>query len=122
MSDEQKELPGIQRGKHAPDNYRALCEPFPNKSAAEQAVTEFWEALYELRNKHRLADVTAVIAFNVLSDEGEEGQMMISMHAGNELMQEPMLAKAFGNAQAQRQDRIATAMAFATVRGRRDKP
>ena len=94
----------------APDNYRKLCEPFPSAEAAEDALNAFWEELYELRNKHRIPDLTVVARANFASDDDDEASVMVDVHCGDRLQKEPMLAWAFGRAQADRQAEIGRLM------------
>ena len=44
-----------------PDNYRNLCEPFETDDAAYEALEKFWEEFYEIRNKHKIADVYVIM-------------------------------------------------------------
>lgn len=101
-----------------PDNYRKLCEPFASVDEANENVTAFWDAFYELRNKYRLADVTVVARINVVHASGDEGDAVLTMHAGDSLRKEPMLAYAFGEAQAEREEQTAKLMARAIKKTR----
>lgn len=90
----------------APDTYRELNKPFPSAEAADAAIEAFWGEFYELRVKHKLPDVLVVIRANVVCEDGEESDAIVSMHAGSTLHKESMAAWAFGRAQLERQQAI----------------
>jgi hypothetical protein len=82
-------------------NYRKLSEPFPDAEVANQALHEFFEAFYELRNKHNIRDAYVVVSVPVHYPADEQGDEVeadafASMHAGNELMREPLTQWAAG--------------------------
>lgn len=91
----------------SPDNYRELSKPFKSQEEADAAIHAFWDELYELRNKHRIPDLTVVLCANVKPEDEDEGTVMLESHMGDELKRETMLAWAFGRAQADRQGNIA---------------
>ena len=105
---EQKEMFG---GKVAPDNYRKLCEPFESLAAAEKAISGFWDEFYELRSKYKLADVLTIVRVPALAEDGEEGIVSIKMHAGDAMHEEGMAAMAYGQAVANRQERMGKLLA-----------
>lgn len=117
MSDEQKQFNGIQ----APANYRKLCEPI-SQADAEKNTTAFFEEFYELRNKHGIADAYCIVKIPV-KVEDVEGEIVLSMHCGNELSRESMAAWAFGYEQSQRQIRIAELLAQSkSIKGTSSRP
>jgi hypothetical protein len=85
------------------DNYYDLLRPYESQEAAQEAMEAFWNDFYELRNKHRIADAYVILQAPVKSI----GPVMLSMHAGNDLMAENMTAWAYGREQADRQARTA---------------
>lgn len=89
------------------DNYHKLSEPFESPEAAENAFAAFWDEFYELRNKHKLPDVYVIAAIAIRYPDGETGSVMASLHAGDELRREPMVAWAYGRESALRQERLA---------------
>lgn len=93
--------------KHAPDNYRKLCEPFESLQATEKALEAFWEEFYELRNKHKIADVLIIYRVNCLDSDGVEGVVTGKFHCGNVELSEGMSAMAYGQAVVERQERMA---------------
>jgi hypothetical protein len=89
-----------------PKLYRKMLEPVP-MAEAEENVKQFWEEVYALREKYRIADVHVICKLFVLAEDGREGAVQVDMHAGSENESEGMTAWAFGRAAAQRQMRIA---------------
>jgi hypothetical protein len=106
VSKEQKTFTGISD----PENCRKLNEPVAIEHA-EKALNEFFEEFYDLRNKHGIANAYCIVQMNVLADDGSEGEVITSMHAGNELVKESLAAWALGKEQANRQQRIAKLLA-----------
>lgn len=101
----------------APDNYRKLCEPFPSAAAADEALDAFWLELYELRNKHKIPDLSVVAAVSATAESGE-ATLMVDVHIGDQLRKESMLAWAFGQAQSERQAEIGRLVSGAVKAGR----
>lgn len=92
-------------------NYRKLSEPFPNGTAANDAINAFFEELYELRNKHKIRDVYVVVGGCVLypaegNDPEIEADFITAFHAGEELKREPMVTWAVGYEAAASRERI----------------
>lgn len=106
MSKEQKTFTGISD----PENCRKLNEPVAIEHA-EKALNEFFEEFYDLRNKHGIANAYCIAQVNVLTADGSEGEVIASMHAGNELVRESLAAWALGKEQSLRQQRIAKLLA-----------
>lgn len=85
----------VSGGKIDPGNYRRLSEPFPSFADAEAAVNGFWDELYELRNKWRIADI--VMAMSVpLVENGAETKIVMILSAGSSAERLPLVAQAFG--------------------------
>jgi hypothetical protein len=102
-------------------NYRKLMEPIP-VADAEKHIENFFRELYDLRNKHGIADVYAVVKLFTANDDGAEGEVFSALHCGSELEREPMVAWALGYEQSQRQARIANMIhrsAFVTKQERK---
>ncbi len=96
-------------GAKTPDAgiYREMEKPFPNVADAANAIDKFWDEVYALRVKHRIADVHLVIAVNAIGDTGNEGRIALNGHIGSQLNAESMIAYAIGMVQAERQQMIA---------------
>ena len=90
-----------------PALYRKLCEPFPSVEAADEALRNFNAELRELRVKYKIPDISLVLRLICTTDAGTEGEIFLSAHHGDILLEETMLAWAFGYAQSQRQQRTA---------------
>lgn len=95
MADKQKSL--IDH-----DKYLEMSKPFASGEAAETAVNAFFEEVYELRNKYKLADIHIVGRIPVA-----DGLIHCAMHFGDLNLAEAMAAWAFGYEQSRRQQRIA---------------
>ena len=76
---------------------------------AETRLKLFFDELYDLRNKHKIADVYVVARLNVTSSDGE-GPITTCMHCGSDLEREGMAAFALGFERSQRADRIINIM------------
>ena len=63
---------------------RELCAPVPIADA-EKRMNEFFDAFYELRKKFGVPDALVIAKLNVLQESGEEGYVMVKMHAGSQL-------------------------------------
>lgn len=77
-----------------PALYRKLSEPFENKEAFDQALSEFTSELRALREKHKLPDVVYIISANVKNDAGEQ-TLVASGHCGSAAMVLPLLHQCF---------------------------
>lgn len=95
--------------------YRAMSEPFPDVEAANAALGAFFEELYELRRKHRIADVLAVVQFSVVEDERESARI-IHLQIGDQLRAAAMAAFAFGACEAEHEALIGEIVAGAKRR------
>ena len=84
----------VFEGINDPCNYRNLCEPI-SRNDANARLQAFCEELYELRNKHKIKDVYAVLQVNVVNGE-DKGTITSCMHCGSELERENMAAFAYG--------------------------
>lgn len=87
-------------------NYRKLSEPMATSQEADAALEAFWEELYELRNKHRITDVSIVFRVNYLADDGQEASVTSTAHYGDVNNHEAMMAFGLGQAAAERQERV----------------
>lgn len=108
----QQELPQpelLREGKHDPKRYLKCAQPFPSKDAGNAALTAFMEEVEAAREKHLIANVSIVIKDSC--DYGNDvGEFMVRGHFGNSLEEESMLAYAYGQASAGRQERIFKAL------------
>lgn len=93
-------------GKNDPDHYRKMSVPFENADAANEALRGFYEEVSELRKKHRITDVSVVVSVEVKYPDGGEGMAQSTLHLGDSLKREGMLAYAFGQAQAENREMI----------------
>lgn len=104
------------------ENYYQLSKPFDSPAEAEAAVEAFWQELYALRNKHKLPDVYVILAIPIRYEDGDVGNVMARLHAGDELRAESMVAWAFGREGAMRQERTAKIEAMgAAIKARPSK-
>lgn len=93
------------KAKRDPGNYRDLSEPRPIADT-QKSLEEFWEEFYELRNKHRLADVAMVVSTPCIYESGEEGDCSVMLQAGDIDKAESLFAMGYGQAVGRRQERI----------------
>jgi hypothetical protein len=94
-----------------PARYREMSVPHENMEALDKDLEAFLSAVGELRVKYRLQDVVVLIKTSAISN-GEEGAFMSSAHMGNAMELEPLLAQALGNAQRDREEMVARALAM----------
>jgi hypothetical protein len=98
--------------RNDPKVYREMCLP----KTVEQANadwTAFAGELYELRVKHRIADVYVIARMPIQYDDGDEAPQNVSAHFGDVLNREPMTAWAVGFESANRQAMIREVIADA---------
>jgi hypothetical protein len=89
-----------------PDNYARCSAPFETAEEANAALDAFWDEFYELRNKHRIADVLVTFRLQVRQKDGGAAEMFGSLMAGNQMYAEPLAAWSLGKASADRQEMI----------------
>jgi hypothetical protein len=68
-----------------PKKYREMCEPHKDAEAAQAALEAFGAELYELRCKHRIADVFWVGEVRALVEDGAEVSLMTVGNVGNDV-------------------------------------
>ena len=95
-----------------PKLHRKLSEPFESSEAADKALEAFTEELRELRAKHKIPEVVALVQVNVmypgdLAEESSEGVAFASISFGDPLRCIPMLAEALGKAESEMSAAIA---------------
>jgi len=88
------------------DLYAEMSIPFADGDAANKALEAFYNEVYELRKKHRLANVL-IVAQDAIHGSG---RFMSNTHFGSETEKESMAAWLLGKVQAERQDIIRRAM------------
>ena len=88
-----------------PKLYREMSQPHASRKAAADAADAFFDDLREIRKKHRIADVAAVIQIPYAEADGAERHVLITTHNGHVANNLPMLAQAFG---AAKRDHIKT--------------
>lgn len=76
--------------------YRAMQVPHESADAARAAFSSFLDELAELRKKYRIRDVHVICRVDGLTQDGEEGSMLASVHLGNSLEALGMCAFAYG--------------------------
>lgn len=89
-----------------PETYRAMSEPFLTPEEANAALQAFIEDVRAARLKHHIADVTLVAQSNLLYADGNEARALSHVHIGAVQESEGMLARALGEAQAERREAI----------------
>ena len=100
--------------KHDAANYLELSEPFESADKAESAWAAFAEEVWAARKKHGIPDCTIVTAMNVRYEDGEDGDVGMSMsyaHLGDTAKTIMLLAWAVGQEQAARREMIAKLLA-----------
>ena len=88
------------------DRFHEMSKPFKDAETADEAIRSFHEAVYDLRCKYKIANVSVVIKDAVAG----QGQFMNHFHAGNQLEEESMAAWHLGMASSDRQEIIRKAM------------
>ena len=77
-----------------------MCQP-RSHAECEASVSGFFDELYALREKHKIADIN--LTCRVVT---EDGDAMLTGHIGDIEKGESMAAFAFGQEQSERQHRI----------------
>lgn len=94
--------------------HRECSQPIESREAADVVVQSFYDELRVLRRKYKIANVLCTIKSSVLlsRDNGEVavGEFAIPLFIGDSSQAEGMAAYAYGVEQAQRQERIQTAI------------
>lgn len=90
-----------------PKLYRELSAPFESTEAANKSLEAFAKDLEEIRAKHKVCDVVAVLQVNALNKDGEEGLMVATIAFGDPMNKPVMLAQALGKEQAVFENTIA---------------
>jgi hypothetical protein len=68
----------VAAGFSAPENYVKLCTPFSSSETGENALKQFMNDVYTLRNKHKIKDVFVIAEVSV-----PEGISRTSTHFGD---------------------------------------
>ena len=105
-----------------PALYRELSKPFPGATAAQDAMEGFWRDLREIRAKRKLPNVCVVIAVAIAGEGGNESTGFNSLHCGDALQAEPMLAWALGQERAAARRILSAAFCRTNCRKRLDNP
>lgn len=86
-----------------PAKYREMCVPFESVDAANEALGAFQKELRELRQKHRIRDVTFAMAVDIKSPEHQGGEFVarVTGHIGNSSIHLELSAYALGEARAE---------------------
>lgn len=93
------------------DNYSKMKVPFATVELANDAIQKFFAELHELRCKHNLADVTAIVKDSIAGS----GTFMTDCHCGSYMEVEVMAAWHLGQASAQRQNIVRQALEEGSV-------
>lgn len=86
--------------------YRELSIPFETVEDANDNITQFCDALYELRKKHRIRDLLFVIRVGCKREDDESDATIVN-YFGNSLSMEGIAAYAYGQLSGERQEMIA---------------
>lgn len=93
--------------KRDPKVYREMSVPHANAEAAEAAADAFFDDLYTLRVKHKIADVHVIIQTPIITGDGSEGNVMMSSYIGNEREELGMVAAVYRSVKAKYLDMFA---------------
>ncbi len=96
------------------ENYMQLSIPFESTDKANEALTNFYNELGELRKKHKIPDVLIVTKGTVRYEDGEVGDYIQHSSFGNSLNALPMAAYAYGQIQADHESLISKLIAGKT--------
>lgn len=88
------------------DHWLEMQKPLDSVDAADKAIEGFWDEVYALRTKYRIAGIYVICKVRMVYETGKPCEAFASMHAGNELEREAMTAWAFGREQSARQERM----------------
>ena len=99
-----------------PGLYRRLCEPHDSVEAANADMRAFVEAISELREKHRIPEVVLICEVVAIRDGGEV-IVQTGMEWGDMAHHEMMVARALGQIQGERQQRISDALRARAIMG-----
>lgn len=105
------------RTKTDNEMYAEMLKPHESAEKANEALEAFYEELYQLRCKYKLADIAVIVQDSIV----ESGQFLWSAHCGNIDCQEVMAAWHLGQMQADRQDRVRRALESDTIKKARTK-
>jgi hypothetical protein len=92
--------------KNDPENYYQMSEPFESSQQADEALSNFFKELGELRKKHKMRDVFVVVFDSTKYEDGIIGEFMTTHQYGSSLNGLPMTAYAYGQEQATHKERI----------------
>lgn len=95
-----------------PARYRRMSEPFDSREQANQAITEFFADVEAAREKHRISDVVVLVEVGMVVGDVET-RASAQLALGSRAYELPMLARAFGAAQARHQNDLALILAQA---------
>lgn len=88
--------------KSDPTQYQKASTPFATAEEANAAIQAFWDAAYELRCKHNIANISFVIQDEIAGS----GTFFAYNHMGDQMRGESMAAWMFGQASAERQNLV----------------
>jgi hypothetical protein len=92
--------------------YAAMVIPHETAEKANAALEGFYDELYELRCKYKLADIAVIVQDSI----ADSGMFLWSAHCGNIDSLEVMAAWHLGQVQADRQDRVRKALDSNTIK------
>lgn len=96
---------------NAPDIYAECSKPWPDGDAANAAVQAFLSELRDLRIKHKIADVYAIIEVQVLDAAGVPHAACLTAFNGDSRNVIPMVARAYGEERERHEQVISTLIA-----------
>ena len=103
MSETQKTLGGEFQPNA--ERYRKAAEPHESPEAANEALAAFYEAVGELRVKHRMRDVLVICSVALVEADGTEACGMSTIGYGSQHVWESMAAYAYGRERSNRETR-----------------
>lgn len=95
----------LLEGYQDPENYSKMVVPFESTEEANEALRCFYDDLAEIRKKHRIADIHAILKISVRHGD-DVCQAMSAVHFGNSSDGEMMCAWALGEEMAERRATI----------------
>jgi len=101
-----------------PKLYREMSEPHATAAEVNASLQAFFDDLGELRKKHKLRDIVAIVNTSYLASDGiEEIDGGSWFGYGNSMNYEIMLAHTLGIVQTERQEMLARAMSAPLRKG-----
>ena len=94
-----------------PEAYDQRRTPHESADAANEAIRAFFKDVREAATKHQICDAACVCAVRIKYEDRGIGDAVSSIHIGDSLREEQMLAWALGHASAGRREKMAQLLA-----------